>query len=239
MVLTKDEHFLLACLLGDGWMSKQSGNNFVIGICHTASQLLWLKWKANKISSITGSKANIRPKTWLVEGKEYYGYEYIAGCSKYRHLYELLYQDKVKTFSSSVLSLLNEEAVAVFWCDDGGVHKRIRDRKNRPNPTVELQGCLSLYEPLDQAKNVSEWLFNLFAIKTWQVYHKPSDSYQIRMGGPSLRVLKNHINQYIPDCMAWKLDLSLPTQAERAQVLSQRAIRRQERATASMADDIV
>lgn len=239
MVLTKDEHFLLSCLLGDGWMTRQSRNNFVIGICHTASQLPWLELKANRIASITKSKASIRPRIWRSTGKEYHGYEYIAGCSKFRHLYELLYKKEVKTFTPEILSLLNPEAVAIFWCDDGCIHKRIRDRKDRPNPTVELQGCLSLYEPLGQAKNVSKWMFDLFGIHTWQVYHKPSNSYQIRMGGPALRVLKKHINQYVPDCMGWKLDLSLPTKDERAQVLMQRAIRRQECATAILADDIV
>lgn len=239
MVLTKDEHFLLSCLLGDGWMSRQSGNNFVIGICHTTSQLPWLEWKAERISLITRSRANIRPRTWYTDGKEYHGYEYIAGCSEFRHLYRLLYKEGVKTFTSQILSLLDPEAAAIFWCDDGSVHKRVRERKDRPNPTVELQGCLSLYEPLNQAKNVSKWMLDLFGIRTWQVYHKPSDSYQIRMGGPALRVLKKHIDQYVPDCMGWKLDLSLPTKDERAQVLKQRAIRRQERATAILADDIV
>ena len=210
-------------------MSRQSNDNFVIGICHTTSQLPWLEWKAERIASITGSKASIRPREWVVDDVTYHGYEYIAGCSKFRHLYPMLYKNNVKTFSKSILSLLSPEAVSVFWCDDGCVHKRVRVRKDRPNPTVELQGCLSLYEPLDQAKNVSEWLFNLFGIKTWQVYHKPSDSYQVRMGGPALRTMKQHINPFVPDCMSWKIDLSFPTQAERALILEERAIRRQER----------
>jgi len=239
MVLDQEEHFLLSCLLGDGWLSRQSSNNFVIGICHTASQLPWLKYKAERIASITGSKASIRPREWVTKGVVYHGYEYIAGCSKFKHLYSMLYKNNTKTFSKSLLKLLGPEAAAFFWCDDGCVHKRVRDKANRPNPTVELQGCLALYEPLDQAKNVSEWLFDLFNIKTWQVYHSPSDSYQVRLGGTALRTLKQHIDPYIPDCMSWKLDLSLPTQAERALILKERAIRRQECAATLVVDDIV
>lgn len=239
MFLDQDEHFLLSCLLGDGWMTCQKEKGFVIGICHTARQLPWLELKADRIASITGSKASIRPRTWVHEGVVYHGHEYIAGCTKFKHLYKLLYPKGVKTFSRKVLSLLNKEAAGIFWCDDGSVHMRIRERKDRPNPTVELQGCYSLYEPLDQAKNVSQWLLDMFNIKTWQVYHKPSDSYQVRMGGPALRKLKEHINPYVPDCMSWKLDLRFPTQSERALILKERAIRRQECATASKADDIV
>lgn len=230
MVLDQEEHFLLSCLLGDGWLSKQHNANYVIGICHSASQLSWLEWKAERIANITGSKASIRSREWITKGVKYTGYEYIAGCSKFSHLHDLLYKNNVKTFSKSVLRLLGPEAVAIFWCDDGCVHKRIRNRKDRPNPTIELQGCLALYEPRDQVENVSEWLLNLFSISTWQVYHKPSNSYQIRLGGNALRTMKRHIDQYIPDCMSWKIDLSLPSQAERALILEERAIRRQERA---------
>lgn len=214
---------------------KNFANVCSLQMVHTTPQLEYLKWKVEKARPILKSKANI---TSCINnyGIEYFRWE--AGFSSFVHLYELLYKDNKKTFSFELLKDLGPQELALLWCDDGSIVKLLRDKTNPrtgkqyPNLLQETQGSLALYEPKEEADAVASWIRDLISEKPFCAKHKKTGLYYLRFNKKQLVALVSCIEDYTPDCMSSKLDLTLIPISERAQVLKQRAIRRQERAAA-------
>jgi hypothetical protein len=234
-MLTDDEKFLIGCALGDGHMNRRKAfaNVCSIQMTHTRPQLEYLEWKVEKARPILKSKGKINSCINNC-GIEYFRWE--AGFSSFVHLYELLYKDNKKTFSFELLKDLGPQELALLWCDDGSIVKLFRDKtdprtgKKYPNLLQETQGSLALYEPKEEANVVASWIRDLTGEKPSCAKHKKTGLYYLRFNKRQLVALVSCIQEYTPNCMSNKLDLALIPISERAQVLKQRAIRRQERA---------
>lgn len=230
---TRDEIFLLGTVLGDGNLHRRHQWDRVcsIKLAHAPRELEWLTWKAERVAKILGSKAKITP---AMSNGVLKAYQWCAGFSNYVHLYDEFYRDNKKTFTSGLLSQLGLQELAVFWCDDGGVVKSLRQKKNPrtgklyPNLLQETQGNLAVYENETQTKVIADWIESLTGAPSAVSFHKKTGLYYLRFNRRSLDLLCSAIQDFVPACMKHKIDLTPIPVGERAQVQQQRAIRRQE-----------
>lgn len=243
-MFTENEIFLLGTVLGDGNLHRRHKWDRVcsIKLAHAPRELDWLKWKVERVEKILGSKASITPSMSKGVLK---AYQWCAGFSDYVHLYDEFYKDSRKTFTPSLLKQLGLQELAVFWCDDGGVVKNLRQkidyRTGRPYPNLlqETQGNLAVYENEIQTAAVGDWITSLTGATPKVSFHKKTGLYYLRFNKRSLKLLCSSIEEFVPECMKHKIDLTLIPISERAQVLRQRAIRRHECAATLRVDDIV
>ena len=232
-MLTRNEAFLIGAVLGDGNLHRRYKWDRVcsIKLCHSPDQLDWLEWKVERVKRILGSKALIKPE-WSKGALK--AYQWCAGFSDYVHLYDQLYIGDKKTFTSSLLNQLGLQELAMFWCDDGGVVKNLRWKINYrtglayPNPLQETQGNLAVYEDESETAIVRDWITSLTGAVSKVSFHKKTGLYYLRFNKRSLKLLCSAIEDFVPNSMKHKIDLTLIPLSERAQVLKQRAIRRHE-----------
>lgn len=243
-MLTKEEKFLIGTILGDGNLHRRKkwDNVTSIKLAHSPKEYNWLQWKVEKVSKILQSSANINE---AMNKGILKAYQWCAGFSKFVHLYELMYRDGVKIFDPNVLSELGLKELAIFWCDDGCIVKNLRLKKNPktgkqyPNPLQETVGNLAVYEDFETTTNIANWILDLTGAQAAVKLHKKTNLYYLLFNKKQIEKLCLAIKCYVPNCMSHKIDLTLIPVSERARILKERAIRRQERATASKADDIV
>lgn len=243
-MLTKEEKFLIGTILGDGNLHRRKKWDNVISIklAHSPKEYNWLQWKVEKVSKILQSSANINK---AMNKGILKAYQWCAGFSKFVHLYELMYRDGVKIFDPNVLSELGLKELAIFWCDDGCIVKNLRLKKNPktgkqyPNPLQETVGNLAVYEDFKTTTNIANWILDLTGAQAAVKLHKKTNLYYLFFNKKEIEKLCLAIKCYVPDCMSHKIDLTLIPVSERARILKERAIRRQERAATLKVDDIV
>lgn len=243
-MLTSDEKFLIGLVLGDGNLHRRTKweNVSSIKLAHSPKEYEWLSWKVEKAAKILGSSARIG--TAMNKG-EIKAYQWCAGFSKFVHIYELMYENGKKVFKPAVLKELGLEELALFWCDDGCIVKNLRIKKDPrtgkqyPNPLQETVGNLAVYEDFSTTLAISSWIFDLTGAKASIKFHKKTGLYYLLFNKKSVQKLCDSIGIYVPSCMSHKIDLTPIPVSERARILKERAIRRQERAATQRVDDIV
>ena len=242
-MFTKEEKFLIGVILGDGNLHRRPKwkNVTSIKLAHSPKEYAWLQWKVEKVSKIINSSASINK---AMNKGILKAYQWCAGFSKFLYLYELMYEDGKKIFTWNVLSELGLQELAIFWCDDGCIVKNLRIKKNPktgkqyPNPLQETVGNLAVYEDFETTTNIANWIFNLTGAKAVTKLHKKTNLYYLFFNKKAVKKLCDAIEPYVPNCMAHKIDLTLIPVSERARILKERAIRRQECAATLKVDDI-
>lgn len=243
-MLTTDEKFLIGIVLGDGNLHRRSKweNVTSIKLAHAPKEYEWLQWKVEKASKILNSFASINK---AMNKGDLKAYQWCAGFSKFVHLYDLMYANGKKIFCQSVLSELGLQELAIFWCDDGCIVKNLRVKtdprtgKQYPNPLQETVGNLAVYEDLNTTTNIANWILDLTGAKANIKFHKKTELYYLLFNKKSVKKLCDSIKDYVPSCMSHKIDLAPIPVSERARILQERAIRRQECAATLVVDDIV
>jgi hypothetical protein len=243
-MLTTEERFLIGIILGDGNLHRRPkwDNVTSIKLAHAPKEYEWLAYKVEKASKILGSNATI---TKAMNKGDLKAYQWCAGFSKFVHLYKLMYKDGRKIFSAQVLEQLGAEELAIFWCDDGCIVKNLRKKvdprtqKTYPNLLQETVGNLAVYEDLSTTSVVANWIEKISGAQAAVKLHKKTGLYYLFFNKKSLVKLCSTISEYVPNCMKHKIDLTIIPISERARILNERAIRRQERAATQVVDDIV
>jgi len=243
-MLTTDEKFLIGTVLGDGNLHRRLKweNVTSIKLAHAPKEYDWLQGKVDKASRILNSSANI---TKALNKGDLKAYQWCAGFSKFVHLYDLMYKEGKKIFCQNVLSELGLQELAIFWCDDGCIVKNLRIKtdprtgKQYPNPLQETVGNLAVYEDFETTSTIANWILKLTEARPSIKLHKKTGLYYLLFNKKSVEKLCNAIKIYVPNCMAHKIDLTTIPVSERARILKERAIRRQERAATPVVDDIV
>jgi hypothetical protein len=232
-MLTEEEKFLIGCVLGDGTLNRRHKYKNVcsIKITHCKAQLLYLKWKVQRLQPILKSKAKI------LKGYNNFGFEYFSwesGFSSYVHIYNMIYMNQKKTFSFDLLKHLGPKELAIFWCDDGGIVKSLRKKSNPktnkpyPNLLQETQGNLAVYESKQETDSVASWIQDLTGEKPSVRLHKKTGLYYLRFNKKQLTALVFCIEKHTPSCMLNKIDLSLIPLNKRNEIKQKRAEKRQE-----------
>ncbi len=222
----EDKAFLKACILGDGWLGLQRGTYTHLRIGHSAKQLDWLKYKAERINTILRKNRRILGPYFQSDGKtkEKKHASYLF-CVDDHHLFKPWFDrwyevpeegDVIKHVTPDFLSGLGLKELAVVWCDDGCVTSLDRFNKYttkngrlRLYPYVEARGQLALCSfTYKEQVLLQEWLHSVTGMH-WNITKRSKNKRTtLTIGKRNLREFLPMIAPYIPDCMSYKVDLS-------------------------------
>ena len=203
--LTKrDKQFLNALAIGDGHI-RERGNSFAICITHSEKQRDYLEFKAKRLSNILKREVNVRK--FNNSGYEAYGIEVAIPYMKF--VRKWLYRNGIKRLNISFLRRLSNEAIAIWYMDDGSL---IRKKRNGKVHASEL--ILSLYCTEKEANDCI-----LFFKERYNVYFslkRNKGLFSIRCGTKNADRLLSKIEKYIIPSMKYKtFHMADPPLAER------------------------
>jgi hypothetical protein len=221
-----DKAFLKACLFGDGWLGLQRKKYVHLRIGHSAKQLNWLTYKAERLNQILSKDRRIlgpyKQSDGVSKDKKHDSYLYSIDDHKlflpwFNRWYEVPSVGKViKHVTPDFLSGLGLPELAVLWCDDGSVSSsdrvkkhRLKDGTLREYPYVEAQGQLALCSfNHEEHQLIREWLYSITGIRWRYSPRSEENRATLNIGKRALRDFLPLIAPYVPSFMAYKVDFS-------------------------------
>lgn len=193
--------FTLGSVAGDGCLGVPSDrpNSVYLSFTHSAEQRDYLVYKIDRINEELGTKGNVsKPRSIYDKRTGKYNmscYSMVVNPAL-KELYSLFYFEGEKRFTSKVLSLLGLEALAVFWMDDGSVGT---------TTSAVNKGILNLYRPLDEARLVSDWIYDLTGVEAKP--YRDGDLYRVRISRGLMPKFLTKIRPYVHTSMRKKVTL--------------------------------
>lgn len=185
---TSLKQLLLACSLGDGYISKK----WELKILHSSSQKEYLEYKA--------SLFNCSAQYTLNNGHD--AYYFSKGV--YNNFYEgkyirnLLYSNNGKKYySEEVIKEIDKFCIAILYCDDGSL---IPQKKNGK---IHAYKCtISIYSSKEECIRLGNKIFELFNVK-FNV-NKDKGRYLLKCGTKETKKFLPQIKSLLPyfDCFA-------------------------------------
>lgn len=224
MLTDQEFEFLAGCVIGDGCVHSQSkaarhdhqGNPdykhydcYVMNFSHTKKQEFYLRWKAQIVSAILGTKGKVRERVWKTLGKEYPAVEFAAGSNELIPIYEGLYINQVKTFTPDFLNKLGLIALSLFWMDDGCLSFSYKTGVSGQQLIKDRSAMLSVCNTKQQCSVVGDWIQSLTGAAYKFVPHKKSGTFYLRWTADDMRLLVRTLEPYIfpHKEMRYKVDL--------------------------------
>lgn len=176
---------------------------------HTKKQESYLRWKAQIVSAILGTKSAVRERVWKTQGKEYPAVEFVAGSNKVIPIYEELYLSQTKTFTKAFLEKLGMVALSIFWMDDGCISFSYRTGAKGDLQIRDRSAMLSVCSTVEQCSTVGDWIKSLTGADYKLVPHKKSGSYYLRWTSDNMRQFIRSLEPYVfpHEDMRYKVDL--------------------------------
>lgn len=201
------KNLLLGSLLGDGNLTlMEFGHNPFLQFCHGLPQKDYLIWKAEQFGKLfTHTKPNEYLKddgNWVVSVssrchpwlKTYYDRFYVRPDSECtEHIYKKMVTEKI-------LADVNDEALAIWWCDDGSA-QRFNGSLGRRDAILWCLGAMTEGE----YELVEYWFQNQGYNPTRKNWLDDGNSVQLRFSADESEDIVNRILPYIPSCMRSKL----------------------------------
>jgi len=219
----EQQAFLRGCLLGDGWLGLQRSKYVHLRIGHSSAQLKWLEWKATRVNKILGKERRVLGPYMQSSGqtkeKCYESYLYVVDDHElflpwFTRWYELAGPRPRKRLDQAFLDGLGLQELAILWCDDGSItsserftRHRLKSGKEQLYPYVEAKGCIAKCAFTEQEnKLLAAWIESLTGVR----FRLDRSSGYLRLGcnKKALREFIPQISPFVPDCMAYKVDLS-------------------------------
>lgn len=217
-----DSSFLRGCLIGDGWLGLQRKRSVHLRIGHSAKQVEWLRWKANRLNQILNKERPILGPYQVLDSKGNSHQSYLY-CVDDHHLFSPWFtrwyifrenQKTRKTITSDFLSGLDLQALAVLWCDDGSLwhakrHKKhvLKTGETKLYPYVETAGSIATCcFTLEENKLLAEWVESLTGVKP--SISKSKQYLLLKFCKSKVIELIPQIKPFVPECMSYKVDLS-------------------------------
>lgn len=220
---TAQQAFLRGCLLGDGWLGLQRGKYVHLRIGHCAAQRSWLEWKAARINKILGKERQIlgpyMQSSGQVKEKLYESYLYTVDdhglfLPWFSRWYEPVGTRYRQLLDADFLSGLGLQELAILWCDDGSItsterftRHRLKSGDERLYPYIEAKGSIAKCAFTRQENELlAAWIESLTGVR----FRIDRSSGYIRLGcnKKALREFIPQISPFVPECMAYKVDLS-------------------------------
>lgn len=110
--------------LGDGYISKKK-NSYTLFITHCLKQKDYLESKARILSEIRGKNVYIMN----FNNGGYDAFRISISNSYLKFVYKWLYPEGKKTISLSFLRRMSDEAVCIWYMDDGSLYPKKRNNK--------------------------------------------------------------------------------------------------------------
>ena len=202
---SESRRFLIGCSLGDGCLSRSPRNGSVtLHIQRKQQHQAYAVWQLTKLNDILGTKATLR--CFLDKGK-YPAVRFgVTSKALLLPVYQLLYPEGKKRFSSDCLQELGLAELALFWMDDGSLEVRKRV-KSSGAIKIERSAWLAVCEDETTTDLVGTWIQSLTGSSYTKVRHV-SGSFYLRWHSRQCRNLIEKIKPFVLPCLGYKVDLS-------------------------------
>ncbi len=199
--MTLFPRFTLGCVAGDGSLGipKDRLNSVYLSFTHSAAQQSYLIYKIDRINKELGTKGSVSEPRKIYDkrtNKTYLSCNAMVVSPVLKELYSLFYKDGIKTFTRDVLDLLDLEALALFWMDDGCV--------GRTTSAVN-KGVLSLYRPLEETLLVCDWIYSLTDVEAKP--YRDGKTYRVLISRGLMPRFLSKIRPYVHSSMRHKVTL--------------------------------
>lgn len=149
---------LIGLILGDGHLNPNSG--VALEIEHGNKQQFYIEYKRRLIGKLLNC-----PSPNVYHNKRKNTYKISKGHRYFRVLYKWIYRNKVKKYSSKILSYLTPEAIAIWWMDDG-CHSICRRKTTGKIMSHKFEWAI--YTDEEGTQNIIDYFD-----KTWNIHFYP------------------------------------------------------------------
>lgn len=181
------QEVLLGSLLGDGHLFTRSSNEtagFSEG--HSMAQSEYTRWKAGVFEPFT---LDIYEGEKRSDGKVYKSLSFRTHmCTHFRSWYDLFYPANVKVFPANLHELITPRALAIWYLDDGTLHRKYHPHITFGLDDTSLKRCVRAFKALGLSPE-------LYETKRSMSFCFPSQD----------KVFFDLIREYVPDCMSYKI----------------------------------
>lgn len=194
---------LIGLSIGDGCVKskKHSKWNYTqnsISFIHCEKQKEYIEYKSQKLHSIFGGK---KPNVVYFINNGYPAYRMMKTDKYFKIIYDLMYEKGKKKITRKCLDFLNEEALAIWYMDDGNLAKKKRDGKIH---SYELY--LNTFVSDEEHEIIIKYFQEKWDIKFSKV--KNNGGYRLRCGTIEARKFIKIVDKYIIPSMKYKTDIS-------------------------------
>lgn len=205
MTNLESRRFLIGCSLGDGCLSRSSRNGSVtLHIQRKQQHGAYAIWQLSKLNEILGTKASLR---YFLDKGKYPAVRFgVTSKALLSPVYDLLYPNGKKIFSSDLLQELTLSELALFWMDDGSLEVRKRVKLSG-SVKIERSAWLAVCEDETTTDLVGTWIQSLTGSRYTKVRHV-SGKFYLRWHSQQCRNLIEKIKPFVLPCLGYKVDLS-------------------------------
>jgi len=191
MTTKRAKSLLLAMSIGDGTVRKDSPE---LQIGHSIMQKDYCEQKAKLLGECLERNINVRQKT-------YGGYDCIRFSISHPYLKFVrnwLYKNNQKTLTIKVLRRLTDEAIAIWYMDDGSLYTKKRNGIPHAFELVISTCCPTV----EEAQTICDFFYERYEVK--MTIKKMKGRFSIRCGTQNARKLISILEPYRMSGMEYK-----------------------------------
>lgn len=195
----REKSLLIAMCIGDGHIAKDpNSKSCSLIIRHSTKQIEWIEKKHKLIVSILGGYV---PKLTKFNNSGYPGIKFSKSSKYFRVLRKWIYPNNKKNISRYILNKLDEEGIAIWYMDDGGLSAK---RRNGKIHAYDL--FLNTHLTIEENQIIIDYFKEVWNINFQQVKNK--GRYRLRMGTKEIRKFIPLISKYIIPSMQYKITIN-------------------------------
>jgi hypothetical protein len=191
MITKRAKNLLLAMSIGDGHVRK---NRSELQIKHSLKQKDYCEQKAKLLEKCLEQSINIHQKS-------YGGFNYILFRITHPYLKFVrnwLYKNNQKILTLKTLRRLTDEAIAIWYMDDGSLYAKKRNGIPHAFELVISTCCLTV----EEAQIICDFFYERYEVK--MTIKKMKGRFSVRCGTQNARKLIFRLNQYSMIGMEYK-----------------------------------
>jgi hypothetical protein len=198
---------LIGLCLGDGYLSRpDKWGSVSLHVEHCEKQKEFIEYKRDLLKSILGCDIKLYERIRPRAGVEHKSYRFVKGLNYFRIIRKMLYKDNVKTFSDKVLNKLNDQAVAIWFMDDGSLTLRKKDGQVK-----SCQFKLSTCTTIEQNEIIRKFFKKRYDVNFSIVKHMTSKTgevlYSLLCGTKEYLKIAKVIDKYVIPSMKYKTEI--------------------------------
>lgn len=203
---------LIGMIWGDGCLklhrhTKKDGNvsvycEFAAG--HSSKQKDYIEFKRNRFHSLMGGKIpKICTRTFKLKGYEtdHTELRFSKQHKYFKVLHRWIYPKGKKVYTRRILDMMNDEGLAFWYMDDGGLSK-----SKRPDGTVtSVEMRLFTYCTKEEAEIIVSYFKDTYNVTGRLRKYNKNQSYNVVFNTTEAKKLELIMKPYMADSMLYKL----------------------------------
>lgn len=202
---------IIGMALGDGYVqvrTRYNGNSpyqsRTMRVLHGPQQKAYCEYKAKRLGWALGGRQVNVTKVKNGPGGKYDAYQFSVSHPYFGQVRRWLYPNGQKRFTAKVLDMLNNEALAIWYMDDGSARKNTNSSGFVSSVATDIATMCSEQE----AHEIAAWFHDTHRIE-WKVRRKKNapdhSAFFIQCNTAGSHTFASLVTEHIPDCMKYKL----------------------------------